>query len=342
MRFSQMTFALVFLLSSCATKSAPPPATPTADSTSTASPSPMPTLTPAPSDWCSSKSNSDFLIIGYLPDYRDLNPEWGKCLTDIIYFSAKPLADGTLDTSNLSQAAFDALQEMKNKYGTRVLISIGGWERSDGFATMVSSAKTRKRFIDALLTFSLNHKLDGADFDWEFPENETQLNNYISLLTEVKAAFTPHNSIVSVALSADIKTDFSRFAVVDRIHVMSYDRGPLHSTYNQAVEDMNTFAISGLQKNKLILGVPFYGRKTSAPFTAYTYQEIMTSYKPSAAQDQVDGIYFNGITTIQDKTCFVRDQGYGGIMIWELGQDTRDETSLLRAIQQAAADGCAR
>jgi chitinase len=145
-----------------------------------------------------------------------------------------------------------------------------------------------------------------------------------------------------VALSADnVSTmDLSQFAVVDRIHVMSYDRGVLHSTYNMAIEDLNTFTINGIAKQKLFLGVPFYGRTIAVPFTASSYQEIMTRYHPSAEQEQVDGIFFNGITTIQYKTCFVRENGFGGIMIWELGQDTWDETSLLRAIYRVAANGC--
>ncbi len=47
-------------------------------------------------------------MIGYLPDYRDFNPEWGNCLTDLIYFSAQPRPDGGLDTSLLSEATLKA------------------------------------------------------------------------------------------------------------------------------------------------------------------------------------------------------------------------------------------
>ena len=338
------------LLTSCE-GSAPPPASPTPDAkrVPTASPTPIPTETPTsipftatPEDWCSHPLSDDFVIIGYLPEYRELNPEWGKCLTDIIYFSAEPRADGTLDDSRLSESTWQGLQSMKSKYGTRLHLTIGGWERSERFASMVSKTKARTVFIQNLIDFAMKQNLDGVDFDWEFPENETEFKNYIEFLTEVKAAFSERNLLVSVALSADNASsmDLSQFAVVDHIHVMSYDRGALHSTYNMAIEDLNTFTINGIAKQKLFLGVPFYGRTTTEPFTASSYQEIMARYHPSADQEQVDGIFFNGITTIQYKTCFVRDNGYGGIMIWELGQDTWDETSLLRAIYQAAVNGC--
>ena len=338
---------ILCLLTSCGVSTAVP--TPPAPATvSIASPTLTPTGTPAPAPtstpegWCGHPLNDDFVIIGYLPEYRELNPEWGKCLTDLIYFSAEPRADGTLDTSRLNDVTWHGLQTMKANYGTRIHLTVGGWERSQGFAPLAANAKSRAAFIQNLLDFASEHQLDGVDFDWEFPEGETEFNNYITFLTETKNAFAEHGLIVSVALSADNASsmDLSQFAVVDRIHVMSYDRGVLHSTYNMAVEDLNTFTLNSIAQEKLFLGVPFYGRLIASPFTPFTYQEIVTKYHPSSDVEQVDNIFFNGITTIQYKTCFVRDNGFGGIMIWELGQDTWDETSLLRAIYQAAVSEC--
>jgi GH18 family chitinase len=106
------------------------------------------------------------------------------------------------------------------------------------------------------------------------------------------------------------------------------------------VEDLNTFTINNIPPGNLLLGVPFYGRLTSEPHNAYTYQELTSLHHPPADVDEVDGIYFNGINTIGLKTCFAREGNYGGIMIWELGQDTWDDTSLLRAIYRAAVNGC--
>ena len=337
-------FLMIVLLTACGGQT-PPPSTPkpAPTSTATSTPTAIPvTASPTPYTWCTDPLPEGFAIIGYLPEYQELNPEWGKCLTDLIYFSAEPRADGTLDTSRLSEATWQGLQAMKTKYGTCLHLTIGGWERSEGFAPMAASPKTRAAFVQNLLDFALTNHLDGVDFDWEFPETETEFKNYIALLTEAKAAFAKHDLIVSVALSADnaASMDLSQFAVVDRIHVMSYDRGLLHSTYNMAVEDLNTFTLNHIDKQKLFLGVPFYGRTIAKPYTAYTYQQIMTRYHPSTDKDKMDGIYFNGVKNIQHKTCFVRANGFGGIMIWEIGQDTWDNTSLLRAVYEAAVNGC--
>jgi GH18 family chitinase len=287
-----------------------------------------------------SKPKNNFLVIGYLPDYRQLNPEWGGCLTDIVYFSAQPKADGSLDTSLLSETTLQALRTMKDSYGTRISISVGGWERSQGFAPMAADPQTRKKFEDNLMAFSLAHGLDGVDFDWEFPENEAQYQGYTSLLQEIKTAFQPHGMLISMALSPSGDLTRPLYQLADRIHVMSYDHDGRHSTYDQAVLDMNTFVDSGFVKDKLMLGVPFYGREITSFDNEFTYAELIQKYHPPADQDEVHGIYFNGIDTIGRKTCYARDNGFGGIMIWELGQDSADATSLLRTVYQDAVNGC--
>lgn len=339
---------IIALLVSCG-RNAPLPTPPVPATATLAAPTqtaiPSPTVQPVtatPEGWCA-LSLEGFAVIGYLPEYREVNMEWGKCLTDIIYFSAEPRADGALDASRLDEETWESLRSMKQEYGTRVHLSIGGWERSQGFASMTANPMTRKAFIENLLGYVIAHQLDGVDFDWEFPEGKSEFENYIAFLTEAKDSFSPRGLSVSVALSADNASsmDLSQFDVVDRVHVMAYDQGALHSPYYMAIEDLNTFSILGLPKSKLFLGVPFYGRLITSPFTAFSYQEIVEKYHPSQEIEQVDDIFFNGVATIQYKTCFVSDNDFGGIMIWELGQDTWDATSLLRAIHQAAASGCA-
>jgi GH18 family chitinase len=335
---------ICILLTACGTTATPTPpiaASPAPVSTAAPTPTPIP-VTATPEGICAGTLPDGFVILGYLPEYQTVNPEWGQCLTDILYFSAEPRPDGTLDTSRLSDETWRGLRAMKAEYGTRLHLTVGGWERSAGFSSMTSNPNTRALFVQNLLAFAQENQLDGADFDWEFPEGDEEFENYITLLTEVKAAFVEHDLTVSVALSADNAStmNLSRFVIVDRVHVMSYDRGNYHSTYNMSVEDLNTFTLNDILSRQLLLGVPFYGRLIAEPHTATSYQELMSLHHLPAEVDEVGGTYFNGIGTISLKTCFAREGGYGGIMIWELGQDTWDETSLLRAIYRAAVNGC--
>ncbi|MBI5952573.1 MAG: glycoside hydrolase family 18 protein [Chloroflexi bacterium] len=311
-------FLTLILLTSCG-QIVPPSTPPAVDSKPTA----LPTLTESPAP-------ESFAVIGYFPDYRELNPVWADSLTDIIYFSAEPRADGTLNTSRLSEDTWQGLLQLKAERGLRLHLSIGGWERSAGFAPMTADLLTRKNFIGRLTEFALAHNLDGVDFDWEFPENDTEFDNYILLLTEAKQAFAKHNLLVSVALTPDPSFPLADFAIVDRVHLMSYDRAAKHSTFEQAMDDTQLFLDVGIPAEKIILGVPFYGRNTSPPYKVLSYKEIITRYSPSPAIDEVDGVYFNGLDTIQRKVCFALEENLGGVMVWELAHDTTDSNSLLQ------------
>jgi GH18 family chitinase len=186
------------------------------------------------------------------------------------------------------------------------------------------------------MNFAIAYDLDGVDFDWEFPKDEAQFVNYVALLTETHAAFSERGLLVSVALPADASFPLGEFAVVDRVHLMSYDRGEKHATYQQAVLDVQSFLNAGIPADKLILGLPFYGRNTSPPYKVLSYGEISSIYSPAPNVDEINHVYFNGLDMIQKKTCYGMETGLGGFMVWELAQDATDSASLLQRIYQLA------
>lgn len=318
---------LMILLTACGGKAAP-----------LSPPKPDATLSalPTPKVLSTQSLLTDLPVIGYFPDYRELDTAWAQNLTDIIYFSAEPNADGTLDASRLLEETWHSLGQLKTDYGLRVHLSIGGWKRDGAFVEMTSNPQARQTFIASLLDYLLTRNLDGADFDWEFPKTDAEFANYIALLTETKAAFEKYGLLVSVALPAESSYPLGEFAVVERVYIMSYDRGERHATYEQAVTDVQMFLDAGIPAEKLILGMPFYGRKVSQPHSPLPYSAIMDSYSPAPGVDEVDGMYFNGLNTISQKVCYGIGEGLGGFMVWELSQDTSDASSLLQQIYSLA------
>ena len=67
-----------------------------------------------------------------------------------------------------------------------------------------------------------------------------------------------------------------------------------------------------------------------------TYAEIVQKFHPAGEVDIAGNFYFNNIRTIIRKTKAAQQDGLGGVMIWELGQDTTNDTSLLQAIARVA------
>lgn len=221
----------------------------------------LPTLPPTPAiPSTPTPPSRDFAIVGYLPDYRTLDPAWGRYVTDIVYFSAGLRADGELDTTRLDAQTLAALREMRSIYGTRVFIAIGGWERSGGFAAVAVDPALRASVARTLTAYCLENGLDGVDFDWEFPEGAAEIAGYVALLAEVHTAFAPHDLRVSVALAAWQDLGSGLYAAADRIHIMAYDHDGRHSTFEQAAEDIQVFLKRGAPSEKLLLGVPFYGQ----------------------------------------------------------------------------------
>ena len=120
---------------------------------------------------------------------------------------------------------------------------------------------------------------------------------------------------------------------------MAYDNDTdksSHSGYEFAEYCLNYFRIQrGIPGNRLVLGVPFYGRGYNTDgtlsWTSYVkFSKLIADDPQNFNRDVYNGIAYNGAQTIKKK-CGLAAQ-YGGIMIWELSQDARDEYSLLKVI----------
>ncbi|MBY8848661.1 ricin-type beta-trefoil lectin domain protein, partial [Saccharothrix sp. MB29] len=115
---------------------------------------------------------------------------------------------------------------------------------------------------------------------------------------------------------------------------MAYDGGSPHADYDWSIAAANYWKGRGLPASKTVLGVPFYSRPNY-----YTYAQLVAMDPANANRDctTVGGVQqcYNGLPTIRRKTQWAVANA-GGIMNWELSQDTTGSTSLLSAIFEAA------
>ena len=84
-------------------------------------------------------------VIGYLPHYRagaiDALPY--QLLTDLIFFSVKPRADGSIDTSDAKPAILRKLTTLAKAERVNVHLCVGGWGKSKGFSKMAADPAAR-------------------------------------------------------------------------------------------------------------------------------------------------------------------------------------------------------
>lgn len=279
-----------------------------------------------------------FRIAGYLPDYRlaDFPLEAAESLTDLILFSAEPTPEGELKLGSLTNAPWETLMTFKTHQRVRLILCIGGWNRSHGFASVSQSTSKRLLFAKAVVRFCLERRFDGVDLDWEHPANPEEEANYGKLLVDLRQEMKPHGLVLSLTMAGWQKVPLQGIDAVDWVQIMAYDHDGRHSTFEGARTDLKKILDQGVARQKIVLGLPFYGRRITASEQSQTYSELMHKHRPAPKQDEVEGFYFNGADTIQRKTKFARESKLAGVMVWELGQDTHDETSLLKAVHKAS------
>jgi GH18 family chitinase len=252
-------------------------------------------------------------------------------VTDLVYFGVEPTDAGGFPGEPVPDDVIAELRVIKEHTGCRLLLCVGGGGRSDGFPALVD-ARRRAVFVERLCRYCRDERFDGIDFDWEHPEGDAQLAAYVALVNETRAGL-PEGALITVAQSPYRDFGLPMYEAVDRIHVMSYNHKFPQARLEDARADVARMLRFGCPREKLVLGVPFYGREQEG--TSKTYRDIVQLAGRAPDTDLIRGYAFNCRSTIRKKVDYVREERLAGIMIWELGQDSTDPAaSLLRVIER--------
>ncbi len=292
-------------------------------------------LGPIPQD---ASAQTSTRIVGYFPYWEsgDVSSIDYSKLTDIIYFHIWPNSDGSLNTSAINYYDLNTIRDQAHSSGVRVLIAVGGGGVSDEFPIMAYDDVARSNFVNNITDFILDNNLDGVDLDWETRINQQKIDYQDVLLEDLASKLHPLEKIVTVAVNGEVvELKESSANHVDWVNIMAYDMNwgtAEHSTFVDSADAIKSYESIGISKEKLTLGITFYGRDNSS--NAIKYEEIVLLCSPLPSENYCNDYFFNGIDLVNQKTQYVLDNGYGGVMVWNLGQDTNDKTSLLSAINE--------
>ena len=285
-------------------------------------------------------------VVGYLPSYRfDSNEKIDYCkLTHLNLAFANPGSNGKLIINDFSGVVVRARNENNN---IKIYISIGGGYLTDEQASIWSNSidikDNRPIIINEIVSFVVDNSLDGVDVDLEW---QYVTSGYSNFVIELKSALSAKGKGMTAALPGTTKFDNitqEALQTFDFINIMAYDfTGPWnptasgqHSSYNNAVESINFWKNTGISQSKLTLGVPFYGYdfSNSSNVTSFTFGQMVSTNNSYSEIDNVGMKFYNGRPTIKSKVKLASEQ-VSGIMIWELGQDSFSDYSLLKTIHK--------
>lgn len=307
-----------------------------------------------------------------------------------------------IDNTSLKTTDLEELQELKKiNPDLKILVSVGGWTWSGNFSDAALTDESRKIFAQSCADFVKKYKLDGIDIDWEYPNQSGAGNthrpedktNFTLLLKEVRNALDilsekegkKKHYLQTIATGADkayiINTELGEVQkYLDFINIMTYDfYNGWHKTTghhanfkssshpdkdkNTVVNAIKLHLNAGVPKNKLNVGIPFYGRK----WEGVKSDENNGLFQPAESIGEIDyyrnfvsNINKNGFTRYWDskaeapylwnpdkkvfisyedsksmalKIKYIKELGLAGVMFWEYSDDYQQE--LLNALDDS-------
>jgi chitinase len=307
------------------------------------------------------------VLIGYVQDFRDPEVVDYDKLTHVIFSFAHPTKDGQLLMNG--ESALKNLRKMvikAHKQDTKAILAIGGWyhisggESYDYFKSAITNTKSRTKLINELVSIAERENLDGIDIDFEHPRSREDAKNLALFTKALSIKLHQQNKELSIAVNAKVHSvagteinnvvyNSSMFQHVDHVNIMAYD-GHWDGSYNAANlspykynENIvkywtNLFDQNNISKEKLVLGVPFYAQPEDPAIKQISYETIINKDPANAKLDviKLNGTtyHYNGAVTVQKKTKLALDHGFGGMMLWEAGHDSKGEHSLTSAISE--------
>ncbi|MFI3281789.1 MAG: glycosyl hydrolase family 18 protein [Rikenellaceae bacterium] len=278
---------------------------------------------------------SKYVVMGYImlsgTDFESVfeTIDLTKVTHTLISF-ASVNSDGSITTTSIDTYV-DMVVKAAHDAGGRALLAVN--KASDGeFTACIKASDTRTKLIENLIDYCEEKGFDGIDLDYE-DYNSFDLTSLIAFAKELRETM-PEEWQLTCAIGPWLQyTGYAEY--FDYINVMSYgemsdgDSPGYHATMTKFQSDIANTLVWALDKSKIVGGVPFYGWswENSPSVFSIKYEYVINKYPTAevADADNYGSLYYNGRNTIREKCVYVKDQGYGGIMIWQLAQDCLNE-----------------
>ena len=308
-------------------------------------------------------------------NYDTSDPDYDRETDQFRFVGEHPDPDGYYDEAiDKVRAAVDGYAE---ESGRKINICIDFYPKDTSKHGLPANEAALVQSIKQLIAD--DDRVDGIDIDWEYPTSAYEWKVYGDMLVEARKMLdaSGKDKYISLALSAgSVTLTQEHIDAVDFVQMMAYDRFDIadgnHSSFRSgAYSSMRYFVNIGFKPSQLVLGLPLYGRPTSwdTVWTNYGYGDTVYSTQgkdPYTYWDNIQWLYYdgtnldgsikydnefmqvwvNGAALIADKTAYVIEQGFAGVMLWRESTDYAWDVvdgngmplSALRSIYDTACD----
>lgn len=238
----------------------------------------------------------------------------------------------------------------------KVLLSIGGWG-SGRFSEMAADDHNRKKFADDCARVVKEYDLDGIDIDWEYPTSKAggisasadDTRNFTLLMEDIRKAIGKKKLLTLATVMSGKYIDFAAIKdLVDFVNIMAYDSGnpPKHHAAlhrsemtgsGSGEEGVKAHHAAGMPMDKLVLGIPFYGRGNNKDIKGFIhYRDLIKLTDFETRWDAVAKVpylvntagemvcTYESPESIKIKAAFINANNLRGAMYWEYAGDTDD------------------
>lgn len=267
-------------------------------------------------------------------------------ITDVACFSASVDGDGNLKGGHLSPPTLSGAA-----HGTRYhLVITLPWNNTLAHIYLNPELPLRERIIANIVERA--KPFDGLQIDFE-SISKNDGTAYLNFLAAVKKAL-PKDKIFSVAVMSRWEAhkqknpndafDYPFISMIaDRVVIMAYDEhygggaaGPIASL--PWCERIYSYALKTIDPDKLIMGIPLYGRgwQTQSLAKAYKNRELIAELRKKNIQPSHDAknggsysfsetvdinVHFESFQSIEAKMDLYGQQPIRGIGFWRISQE---------------------
>jgi len=301
------------------------------------------------------------VVVAYVTSWSNVMPD-PQYMTHINY--AFGHVDSTFDAVRIDNP--DRLRSIaalkKDSPSLNVMLSVGGWG-SGNFSEMVADEALRKSFCASCARAVADFDLDGIDIDWEYPTSNMagisaspdDTEYFTLLMRDLREALGP-DKFLTIATSATAQyIDYKAIVdYLDFVNVMAYDMsmGDSHhsglypSAYSAEMTSdgaVKAHLAAGVPREKLVMGMPFYGRGTRR-FGRYVNYDAVAADGYTVCWDEVSKVPFivdslrNYVFGFENprslgiKCQYIVDEGLHGGMYWDYSGDNA-EHDLARTVR---------